>query len=102
MENIDLNNITPKERMILEEVIRKIRNTNNETSQNSIDPEKENAFLNKLRAERVSKKIPTINQDEMELLQFCHERNMREFIREEFTKNPIDYSKLANDSSWMG
>ena len=90
MENIDLNNITPKERTILEEVTRNLTN-----------PEKESTFINKLKAERVSKNIPMINQDEMELLRFCHERDMRKFLREEFTNNPIDYSKLANDPTWM-
>ena len=98
MENTDLNNITPKERIILQEVIRKMRNAD---SRNLTNPEKESTFTNKLKAERVSNNIPMINQDEMELLRFCHERDMRKFLREEFTNNPIDYSKLANDPTWM-
>ena len=59
MENIDLNNITPKERTILQEVIRKMRNA---VSRNLTNSEKESTFINKLKAERASNNIPMINR----------------------------------------
>ena len=34
-------------------------------------------------------KVPKITRDEYEVLKFCHERNMRQFLKEEFEKHPI-------------
>lgn len=33
--------------------------------------------------------IPKINRSEYEVLKFCHNRNMKDFLREEFEKHPI-------------
>lgn len=35
------------------------------------------------------RKAPKITRDEYEVLEFCHNRNMKEFLREEFRKHPI-------------
>ena len=35
------------------------------------------------------KKVPKINSMERKILEFCHNRDMKEFLREEFEKHPI-------------
>lgn len=35
------------------------------------------------------KKVPKISSMERKILEFCHNRNMKEFLREEFEKHPI-------------
>ena len=34
-------------------------------------------------------KPPKLNSAEFEILEFCHSRDMREFLKEEFEKHPI-------------
>ena len=41
-------------------------------------------------------KIPKINKAEREILEFCHNRDMREFLREEFEKHPIKLDENGN------
>ena len=56
--------------------------------------EKEALFeqnLASLKAAYRAGKIPKINRTEREILEFCHGRNMTEFLREEFSRNPILY-----------
>lgn len=36
-----------------------------------------------------SGKIPKLNEDEMDVLRFCHDRDMVQFLKEEFTRHPI-------------
>ena len=43
-----------------------------------------------------SGKIPKLKNEEFELLKFCHDRNMREFLREEFRKHPINLDSQGN------
>ena len=50
------------------------------------DEKFEKAILN-LRLN--AKKVPKLNSAERALLEFCHGRNMREFLKEEFEKHPI-------------
>lgn len=38
-------------------------------------------------------KIKKLDESEMDVLKFCHGRDMKEFIREEFKKNPIIYDE---------
>ena len=45
------------------------------------------------------KKAPKLNQAERALLEFCHERDMHEFLREEFERHPI---KLNGDGELIG
>lgn len=45
------------------------------------------------------KKVPKISNAEYEILEFCHNRNMKEFLREEFEKHPI---KLDDDGNLVG
>ena len=35
------------------------------------------------------RKVPKLTRDEYEVLQFCHNRDMRQFLKEEFEKHPI-------------
>lgn len=42
-------------------------------------------------------KIEKLNNDEMNLLRFCHNTDMRAFLKEEFEKHPIDYSVFDVD-----
>lgn len=42
------------------------------------------------RAQYKLGKIPKLNKDEMSLLEFCHNTDMRAFLKEEFTKHPIN------------
>ena len=45
------------------------------------------------------KKAPKLSSDERALLEFCHERNMHEFLREEFERHPI---KLNGSGELIG
>lgn len=45
--------------------------------------------LDRLRMDYKAGKIPKINAAERKILEFCHERDMKEFLREEFEKHPI-------------
>lgn len=47
-----------------------------------------NAMNNMIQQYRLGK-IPKINQAERQLLEYCNSMDMREFLREEFTKHPI-------------
>lgn len=40
--------------------------------------------------------IPKLNRQEMDLLKFCHETDMKSFLKEEFEKHPINLKKDAN------
>ena len=40
-------------------------------------------------------KVPKITPMERQILEFCHERNMKEFIREEFEKHPIHLNEAG-------
>lgn len=37
--------------------------------------------------------VPKINGMERQILEFCHQRDMVEFVREEFRNNPILYNE---------
>lgn len=45
------------------------------------------------------KKPPKLNSMERRILEFCHNRDMKEFLREEFEKHPI---KLDDDGNLIG
>lgn len=45
------------------------------------------------------KKMPKINSMERKILEFCHNRDMKEFLREEFEKHPI---KLNENGELIG
>lgn len=45
------------------------------------------------------KKAPKINPMERKILEFCHNRDMKEFLREEFEKHPI---RLDPDGNLIG
>lgn len=45
------------------------------------------------------KKAPKLNQAERALLEFCHDRDMHEFLKEEFERHPI---KLNGDGELIG
>ena len=100
MENT-LEHVTLEEKLALEQLLKEMRAK--KKMENTIKGNanlKEENFYRDLKS-LTSKNVPKISHDEMELLKFCHERDMKKFIKEEFEKNPIDYSKLANDPSWM-
>ena len=100
MENT-LEHVTLEEKLALEQLLKDMRAK--KKMENTIKGDanlKEENFYTDLKS-LTSKNVPKISHDEMELLKFCHERDMKKFIKEEFEKNPIDYSKLANDPSWM-
>jgi len=42
------------------------------------------------------KKVPKINAMERKILEFCHNRDMKEFLREEFEKHPIKLDENGN------
>ena len=42
------------------------------------------------------KKAPKINSMERKILEFCHNRDMKEFLREEFEKHPIRLDESGN------
>jgi len=45
--------------------------------------------LEQLRLKYRMGQIPKINAAERGILEFCHQRDMKEFLREEFEKHPI-------------
>ena len=45
------------------------------------------------------KKVPKINSMERKILEFCHNRDIKEFLREEFEKHPI---KLNENGELIG
>jgi len=45
------------------------------------------------------KKVPKINSMERKILEFCHNRDIKEFLREEFEKHPI---KLDENGGLVG
>lgn len=45
------------------------------------------------------KKVPKINAMERKILEFCHNRDIKEFLREEFEKHPI---KLDDNGNLIG
>ena len=57
---------------------------------NILEPQQEFSML---RAMYRSGKISKITRAERELLEFCHERDMIAFLREEFRRNPILYDE---------
>lgn len=52
--------------------------------------------FNMLKAQFRAGKISKINRAEREILEFCHGRDMVEFVREEFRRNPILYDEYGN------
>lgn len=56
------------------------------------DSKFESAIAKMLRV----RKVPKINRAEREILEFCHNRNMKEFLREEFEKHPIKLDENGN------
>lgn len=101
MENSTLDHVTLEEKLALEQVLKEMRakKGNGNAIKGDANSKEEN-FYRDLKSS-TSKDVPKISHDEMELLKFCHDRDMKLFIKEEFEKNPIDYSKLTNDPSWM-
>ena len=49
-----------------------------------------------LKAKYRTGDIPKISRMERQILEFCHGRDMVEFVREEFRKNPILYDENGN------
>lgn len=52
--------------------------------------------FNMLKARFRAGKVAKINRAEREILEFCHGRDMVEFVREEFRRNPILYDEYGN------
>lgn len=101
MENSTLDHVTLEEKLALEQILKEMRAKKKiENEKKDLDSREEQFFKDIKLINR--KNAPKITHDEMELLKFCHGRDMKKFIKEEFEENPIDYSKLANDPSWMG
>lgn len=118
MENCDLNHITLEEKLALEQMLKEMREQKQKEREREHEtvaphgfyhtscanpmPLDENAkFMTDLTQIGKTKKAPQLTKEEMNLLEFCHNTDMHKFIKEEFTKNKIDYSKLENDPTWM-
>ena len=66
----------------------------NETYEGEFNPEETKNFYNEMRRLYAAGKIKKLTPQEREILEFCHERDMKDFLREEFAAHPI---KIADD-----
>lgn len=114
MENIDLNHVTLEEKLALEQMLKSMRaekereriglamhSITNTPKPNPIPLSEDAKFMADFNSIGKTKKAPQLTKEEMNLLEFCHNTDMHKFIKEEFAKNKIDYSKLENDPTWM-
>lgn len=101
MGNSTLDHVTLEEKLALEQILKEMRakkKIENETNETRDLYPREEQFFKDIKLIN-SKNAPKITHDEMELLKFCHGRDMKKFIKEEFEKNPIDYSCFESDPS---
>lgn len=74
----------------------------NESFQYSSENEREEQFykdLEQLKLKYKTGQIPKLNSSERKILEFCHERDMTAFLKEEFEKHPIN---LDEDGCLIG
>lgn len=104
MEN--LNTVTPEEKRELENYLSYIREKKNTENYNRYQIN-ESSLANKLRQKlselnpdfAIKGNIKKLAKEELDLLQFCHDTDMKKFLKEEFEKHPLETPDPTAD--WM-